>query len=77
MLNCKTPSNIVVIILNVLRIPAPGQRHYIGRLCKRMWMRHFNITVFSQGPQGKEKRIETGLIAIGTNSNWLDHCESQ
>jgi hypothetical protein len=34
-------------------------------------------TVFSQGPQGKEARIETGLIAIGANSNWLDHCKSQ
>jgi hypothetical protein len=42
-----------------------------------MWMRHLNITVFSQGPQEKEKRIETGLIAIGANSNWLDTGKSQ
>jgi hypothetical protein len=46
----------------------PQKRPHIGRLCERTrgW-RHSHQTVFSQGPQGREKLMK----------NWFDRCRSQ
>jgi hypothetical protein len=33
--------------------------------------RHFNKTVFSQGPQVESRELETGLITVEANRNWV------
>ncbi len=45
------------------------QKYYIGRLCKRLWMKKFQQNSIFRGPKWKRDKLETGLITVGANSS--------